>query len=402
MLRLLTVFGTRPEALKLVPLVRALQDAGGVDAKVCVTGQHREMLVQVLSLFGVAPDADLDIMQPDQSPNDVISAVLGRLPTVLRTLRPDRVIVQGDTSTALAAALAAFHERIPVAHVEAGLRTGDLDNPFPEELNRRLIAQIADRHYAPTQGARRHLEEEGVAADRILVTGNTIIDCLNQALEKLEADGSVPDLPGLESGRPVVLVTGHRRENWGERFQTVCRALVELSRRLPVEIVFVSHPNPLQRPATDLFRQRPNIHRVPPLDYFTFLRLMRAAALIITDSGGIQEEACALNKPLLLTRTVTERPEAADSGLMELVGDRLDQLLDTAVRFLSQPPERTVLRNPFGDGHATERIVDDLLARHRLPRRHPASTMISEADSVETPARVARAVPGLLPTPSGS
>ena len=368
-IRILTVFGTRPEAIKLAPVVRALALADGIESLVCVTAQHREMLDQVLTLFDIKPDFDLDIMKSRQGLNDITSAVLFGIQKVIQECRPDRVLVQGDTTTTFAASLAAFYEKTPVGHIEAGLRTGDIYAPWPEEVNRKLTSVIADLHFPPTESSRQNLLAEGISEAQILVTGNTVIDALSQAIGII--DGS-PDLQKqlqgqfdfIDPNKRLILTTGHRRENFDGGLDEVCRALADLAKRDDVEIIYPVHLNPnVQESAKKVLSGYDNVHLVPPLDYLPFLYLMRKAELIVTDSGGIQEEAPSLGKPVLVTRDVTERPEAVAAGTVELVGtdraklrQRLSQLLDDDDEY--QRMSRA--NNPYGDGHASARIIERL------------------------------------------
>jgi UDP-N-acetylglucosamine 2-epimerase (non-hydrolysing) len=364
--RILTVFGTRPEAIKLAPVLRRLGTTPGVESLVCVTAQHRAMLDQVLELFGIAPEIDLDLMRDDQSLTDLTTAILQRLAPILAEHQPDRVIVQGDTTSAFAAALAAFYAGVPVAHVEAGLRSFDLQAPWPEELNRKLISGIADRHFAPTQAARDNLLREAVPPATIHITGNTVIDALHDALAMLDADPARSTsihaaLPTLRPGRRRILVTGHRRENFAGGLARVADALCRLADRGDVDLVYPVHLNPhVRRVAADRLANHQAIYLIPPLDYLPFIALMRQSTLIITDSGGVQEEAPALGKPVLVTRDITERPEAVAAGTVELVGTDTDRIVARANRLLDDQAAyatMSVAHNPYGDGHAAPRIV---------------------------------------------
>ncbi len=377
-MRILSVFGTRPEAIKMAPVVLALAAAAGIESRVCVTGQHRAMLDQVLALFDIAPDHDLAVMQANQGLTDITTAVLKGLDPVLADLRPDRVLVHGDTTTSFAASLAAFYRRIPVGHVEAGLRTGNIYAPWPEEMNRRLADAIADLHFAPTERARANLLAEGAAADRVVVTGNTVIDALLRVVDRIRHDaplrqgldrrfdflasGCRPDQPKL------ILVTGHRRENFGDGFERICRSLARLAERADVEILYPVHLNPnVQGPVMRILGQRPRIHLIDPVDYLAFVYLMDRAHLIITDSGGIQEEAPSLGKPVLVMRETTERPEAVEAGTVRLVGTDEDLIVREAERLLDDTEAYAAMaraHNPYGDGRAAERIVATLRAIH--------------------------------------
>jgi UDP-N-acetylglucosamine 2-epimerase (non-hydrolysing) len=367
-LKVLTVFGTRPEAVKLGPVIRELaRYPDRVSSRVCVTAQHRDMLDQVLRVFDIQPHYDLNVMQDNQTPTQVAASVLARLEPILLDERPDWVLVQGDTTTVAAAALAAFYARASVGHVEAGLRTGDRWQPFPEEINRRVAGVIADRHFAPTARARDNLLREDVPADRILVTGNPGIDALHWITTQLES-GEVGELlvDALESR--VILVTAHRRENFGEPLERICLALRDLAERYAgaVRIIYPVHLNPnVWGPVHELLGRVPHITLRPPLDYLPNLQLMKRAYLVVTDSGGIQEEATGLGVPALVLREVTERPEGVETGALRIVGTDRARIVAEASRLLDdrQAYERMAnAENPFGDGHAAERIVASLLS----------------------------------------
>lgn len=373
-MRVLTVFGTRPEAIKLAPVVRALSDHPGIKHSTCVTGQHRQMLDQVLDIFGIRPDQDLRLMRPDQDLGDITSAVLRGVGAVIDQVRPDWVVVQGDTASAFAAALAALYRRVDVAHVEAGLRTGNRLSPWPEEMNRSLITRIASLHFAPTPGADRNLRAEAVPASSRLITGNTVIDALQWVAGRIRSDAALRaqcerSFGFLDQARRLILVTAHRRENFDGGLEGVFRALVEIARRGDVELVYPVHLNPaVQAAATATLAGHPAIHLVPPLDYVPFVYLMQRAHLIVTDSGGIQEEAPALGKPVLVTRDTTERPEAVEAGTARLVGTATAPLVAAITELLEDARAYAAMaqaRNPFGDGHASERIVGKLLEAHR-------------------------------------
>jgi UDP-N-acetylglucosamine 2-epimerase (non-hydrolysing) len=365
-LKVLTVFGTRPEAIKLAPVIRELAKHNErVANRVCVTAQHRDMLDQVLRVFDIQPDYDLDVMQDNQTPTQVASTVLARLEPILRDERPDWVLVQGDTTTVAAAALAAFYARCRVGHVEAGLRTGDRWQPFPEEINRRVAGVIADRHFAPTAMAVDNLLREDVPASRILLTGNPGID----ALRWITVQPSPPELGDLlVPNTRTILVTAHRRENFGEPLESICLALRDIVERYQadVRIVYPVHRNPnVWGPVHQLLGNVPNIVLRPPLDYLPNLHLMKRAYLVITDSGGIQEEATGLGIPALVLREVTERPEGVATGALRVVGTDRARIVTEAARLLDDPHEYARMasaENPFGDGHAAERIVASLLA----------------------------------------
>jgi UDP-N-acetylglucosamine 2-epimerase len=363
----MVVFGTRPEAIKMAPVVEALRREPGIRVLVTVTAQHRHMLDQVLDLFGIVPDDDLNVMAPGQRLPDLFARILGGMTSVLDARRPDLVLVHGDTSTTLATALAAFYARIPVAHVEAGLRTGDMRAPWPEEANRRLTAPLADLHFAPTEASRANLLAEGIAADTIEVTGNTVIDALLAVVARIDADAELRAsldalFPFLDPARRLVLVTGHRRENFGAGFEQICEAIRDLAQRDDVQVVYPVHLNPqVQEPVNRLLAGMPNVVLIPPLDYLPFVALMSRAYLILTDSGGVQEEAPSLGKPVLVMRDTTERPEAVAAGTVELVGTDRARIVASAGRLLDDPAayERmSRAHNPYGDGQAARRIAE--------------------------------------------
>jgi UDP-N-acetylglucosamine 2-epimerase len=362
----MVVFGTRPEAIKMAPVVLALRNAEGIDVRVAVTAQHRQMLDQVLDLFGIVPDDDLDVMQPGQALPDLFARMLTGMTALLERRRPDLVLVHGDTSTTFATALAAFYARIPVWHVEAGLRTGDMQAPWPEEANRRLAAPLCSRHFAPTAGARDNLLREGIAAADIEVTGNTVVDALLQVAARLEADPALAASVGAGLPRPapdkrLIVVTGHRRENFGAGFEGICQGLHRIALRGDTEIAYPVHLNPrVQEPVQRLLGNLPGVHLLPPLDYLPFVELMRRATLVITDSGGIQEEAPSLGKPVLVMRDTTERPEAVEAGTVRLVGTDPERIQAEASRLLDDPLAYAAMaraHNPYGDGLAASRIA---------------------------------------------
>lgn len=364
--RVLLAFGTRPEAIKMAPLVRHLQSGEAFDCGVCVTGQHRQMLDSVLGLFDIRADYDLNVMKRNQDLYDLSASIMLGMRDVLDQFRPDIVLVHGDTTTTMAASLAAFYRQIPVGHVEAGLRTGNLLSPWPEEANRKLTSVLTELHFAPTTQAQANLLGEGVREDRIVVTGNTVIDALLMVRESLERNPQLRQsaearLPPLATGRRIVLVTGHRRESFGEGFERMCSALAQVARRHPdVDVVYPVHLNPnVREPVQRLLSGIANVHLVEPLDYLPFVCLMDRAYLIVTDSGGIQEEAPSLNKPVLVMRDTTERREAIDSGAVRLVGtqerliaDSITELLDDSSAYRAM----TGRSNPYGDGNASARI----------------------------------------------
>jgi len=360
--RVMFCFGTRPEAIKLAPVIQELtRHSRELEPVVLVTGQHRHMLDQVLRVFNIKPDYDLDLMKPCQSLADVTAKVLLGVELLLRRVRPDIVIVQGDTTSAFAAALAAFYQQVPVGHVEAGLRTGNTDSPFPEEMNRRLISGIADLHFAPTQAAKRNLLAEGVTRSRIHVTGNTVVDAL-KATRVSKAECSLPVLDDIAPRQRVVLVTAHRRESFGKGFEHICRALRALvARNADIDIVYPVHLNPsVRKPVRSILGGVARVHLIEPLEYLPFVRLMERSYLILTDSGGIQEEAPALGKPVLVMRDVTERPEAVEAGTAKLVGTDPEAILSWAEKLLhsgSAYRKMACAHNPFGDGRASARIA---------------------------------------------
>ncbi|WP_256775375.1 MULTISPECIES: UDP-N-acetylglucosamine 2-epimerase (non-hydrolyzing) [unclassified Stenotrophomonas] len=390
-MKVLSVFGTRPEAIKMGPLVRALHAAPDIESIVCITGQHRAMLDQVMSLFDIQPDHDLDVMVANQTLNGLCSRLFAKLDALYEQVQPDRVLVHGDTSTAMTAALAAFQRRIPVGHVEAGLRTGDLQQPWPEEMNRRVIDVVADHLFAPTDSSRYNLEQENLAG-RISVTGNTVIDALKQTVERIDQDAALrasidAQFPFLQADRKLLLVTGHRRENFGGGFENICRALAELAQRPDLQIVYPVHLNPnVQGPVHAHLGGLDNVHLIAPQDYLNFVRLMQRAHVVLTDSGGVQEEAPALGRPVLVMRDVTERPEAVQAGVVRLVGTDPARIV-AAVHAACDAPQVAAHfiadASPYGDGRASARIVaalrgqrfDEFVAAHAVPMSH---TSLSE------------------------
>jgi UDP-N-acetylglucosamine 2-epimerase (non-hydrolysing) len=360
--RVVVVVGTRPEAIKLAPVVRALRDQAHLETVVVSTGQHRQMLDQVFSRFGFQPDVELSLMQPNQTLAGLTARALSTMDEALAKLSPRLLVVQGDTTTAFAAALGAFYRRVPVAHVEAGLRSGDMENPFPEEANRRLASALSDVHFAPTSLSRQNLLREGVSPDRVLVTGNTVVDALHTLLEVPCSFEGTP-VEGLPlDGSRLLLVTSHRRESWGEDLQNICLALLDIVERHPdVRVVYPVHLNPNVRATVlGLLEGVDRIHLTEPLDYLTFINLLRRSHFILTDSGGVQEEAPTLRKPLLLLRAVTERPEAFALGLGRIVGTRREDIVREAETLLSDPQAYRRMagaQNPYGDGRAADRIA---------------------------------------------
>lgn len=361
------VIGTRPEAIKLAPVILALSNRSNeFETTVISTAQHREMLDQVLSLFKIAQDIDLDIMRPDQDLAELTSRVLQSMKSTLSNVRPDVVLIQGDTTTVFATALAAFYLKVPVCHVEAGLRSHDVHNPFPEEMNRHLASVLTDIHFAPTPLARHKLLNEGISYENIVVTGNTVVDSINMLLSypfSLE-ESPLADIP-IEGNR-VVLVTSHRRESWGEDLENICLALKDLVREFSdIRVVYPVHLNPNVRCTVyKMLQGVERIHLTPPLDYHTFINLMKLSYIILTDSGGIQEEAPTVNKPLLVMRKLTERPEAMQAGLSKVVGTNREAIFNEASTLLSDREAYEIMtrgENPYGDGKATERIVETLI-----------------------------------------
>lgn len=376
------VFGTRPEAIKMAPLVKEFQArASEFETIVCVTGQHREMLKQVLELFGIKPDYDLEIMKEGQDLYDVTTRVLLGMREVLKKTKPDVVLVHGDTTTSTAAALAAFYQQIPVGHVEAGLRTHNIYSPWPEEMNRQLTGRMASYHFAPTELSRKNLLAEGIATDRIFITGNTVIDALQQVVTQVKGDSELYkevalkllqfgyDVNRLEAGRRLVLITGHRRENFGEGFLNICRAIQTLSKRFPeVDFVYPMHLNPnVRKPIREIFGDNlgglDNLFFIEPLEYLQFVTLMDRSSIVLTDSGGIQEEAPGLGKPVLVMRDTTERPEAVKAGTVKLVGTDYNQIVDNVEKLLTDNAAYAKMsraNNPYGDGKACSYIADAL------------------------------------------
>jgi UDP-N-acetylglucosamine 2-epimerase (non-hydrolysing) len=367
-LRVLSVFGTRPEAVKMAPVVQRLKSTLGIESFVCVTAQHRQMLDQVLDLFAIVPDVDLDLMREDQSLAELSSAIFTHLDPVLADLKPDWVLVQGDTTTVAATSLLAYYRRIKVGHVEAGLRTHDKWQPFPEEINRRVASVVADLHFAPTEWARQNLLREGVPDTLIALTGNPVIDALQVVARQPIPESVISLLKKLDirgKGKRLVLVTAHRRENFGKPLENICAALKQLSRRDDLEIVYPVHLNPnVQEPVHRLLGNTPHVTLLQPLDYLPLVHLMKQATLVLTDSGGIQEEAPAFGIPVLVMREVTERPEGVEAGTLKLVGTDTERIVTATSLLLNDPTEYAKMAkaaNPFGDGHAAERIVHSLL-----------------------------------------
>lgn len=367
--KILSVFGTRPEAIKMAPVVRGLEACADIDSRVCVTGQHRQMLDQVLRLFRIEPSFDLNLMRTGQSLTDITTGVLSGLNGVFDDYTPDLVLVHGDTTTTFVASLASYYRRIPVGHVEAGLRTGNIYSPWPEELNRKLTGSIARLHFAPTPKARENLLTENVPNDDIIVTGNTVIDALHHAVDLLATDSALSSQFeskfGLRSDRRMILVTGHRRESFGDGFQRICDALARLAKRPDIEIVYPVHLNPNVRDiVSERLKNLENVHLIEPQEYMPFVYLMSKASIILTDSGGVQEEAPSLGKPVLVMRDTTERPEAISAGTVKLVGTDADTIFAEASQLLDDQKaydQMSFAHNPYGDGKASERIVKAIL-----------------------------------------
>lgn len=363
--KVLVIFGTRPEAIKLFPVVAALKATPGLDVRTCVTAQHRGLLDQVLSIAGLTPDIDLDLMEPGQSLDRLTARLLTGLGDVMDAERPDRVIVQGDTATAMVGALAAYYRKVPVSHVEAGLRSGDIYQPWPEEVNRRIVAPIADQHFAPTETAAEALRRENIDPATIHVTGNTVIDALHATRAKLAADPSLAagldDIAARFADKRIVLVTTHRRENFGGGMEGIAQALGRIAARDDVAILFPMHPNPNVVAAMErVLGDRPNIARIDPLDYPHFIRALELCHIALTDSGGVQEEAPALAKPVLVMRETTERPEGVVAGTAKLIGTDPDRIVAEVTTLLDDDAAYAAMaraHNPFGDGHASERIA---------------------------------------------
>lgn len=364
-MKILSVFGTRPEAVKMAPVVKLLAQTAGVESRVCVTAQHRQMLDQVLGLFSIKPNYDLDLMRADQSLAQLSASIFTHLDPVLEDFQPDWVLAQGDTTTVAITSLLSYYRRIHFGHLEAGLRTHDKWQPFPEEINRRVAGVIADLHFAPTEWARQNLLREGVADTIIKVTGNTVIDALQFVSRQEEPVEVAQFISSKLTGKRLILVTAHRRENFGEPMEEICRALLELAGRGDVEIVYPVHLNPnVQEPVNRLLAGREHITLLPPLDYLPLVHFMKHASLILTDSGGIQEEAPAFGIPTLVLRDVTERPEGVEAGTLKLVGTDSRTIVQEADRLLDDKSAYSQMAkavNPYGDGHAAEKIIQALL-----------------------------------------
>ncbi|KGA22752.1 non-hydrolyzing UDP-N-acetylglucosamine 2-epimerase [Pectobacterium brasiliense] len=372
-MKVLTVFGTRPEAIKMAPLVHALAQDGAFESRICVTAQHREMLDQVLRLFDITPDYDLDIMRPGQGLSEISCRILSGLEPVMAEFKPDLVLVHGDTTTTLATSLAAFYQRIPVGHVEAGLRTGNLYSPWPEEANRKLTGHLAMYHFAPTENSRQNLLREHLSDRHIFVTGNTVIDALFWVRDRILADAALrrsldEKYAFLDDNKKLILVTGHRRESFGGGFERICSGLADIARRHPeVQIVYPVHLNPnVSEPVNRILSGIDNVMLIAPQDYLPFVYLMNRSYMILTDSGGIQEEAPSLGKPVLVMRDTTERPEAVEAGTVKLVGTEVTSIVDAVSMLLTDEEAYQAMsraHNPYGDGQACQRIVDALKNR---------------------------------------
>ncbi|MFT3761087.1 MAG: UDP-N-acetylglucosamine 2-epimerase (non-hydrolyzing) [Pseudoxanthomonas sp.] len=369
--KVLVTFGTRPEAIKMAPVVEALRRDLRADVVVAVTAQHRHMLDQVLELFAIQPDEDLDVMRPGQSLSGLFSRILEGMMEVIARHQPDVVLVHGDTSTTLASSLAAFYNKVAIGHVEAGLRTGNIYAPWPEEANRRLTAPLARFHFAPTARAQTNLLAENIPAENIIITGNTVIDALLEITARLRQDPAMANalarrFPFIHDSKRLILVTGHRRENFGEGFEQICLALKALAERNDVQVVYPVHLNPnVQGPVNRILDGLENVVLIPPQDYLPFVYLMSRAYLIITDSGGVQEEAPSLGKPVLVMRDTTERPEAIEAGTVKLVGTNFQRIMDETITLLDDLDAYARMsraHNPYGDGHASRRIAEHLLA----------------------------------------
>ena len=370
MKKVLLVFGTRPEAIKMAPVYKELKCRKKVQVKVAVTGQHRDMLDQVLNLFDIKPDYDLNVMKPGQGLTEITAAVLTGLKPLLEEFEPDLLLVHGDTTTTLSASLAAYYQRISVGHVEAGLRTGNIYSPWPEEINRRLTGSIAQLHFAPTEKAAENLKNENIAVDQIAITGNTVIDALLEVVAKLENDQSqsvaFDKQFGIDPTKRLILVTGHRRESFGGGFNRICSAISNLVKREDVQIIYPVHLNPnVKNPVESSLGELDRVKLIPPQDYLPFVHLMRRADIILTDSGGVQEEAPSLGKPVLVMRDTTERPEAIGAGTVKLVGTDDELIVKETAQLLDDPAAYEAMseaHNPYGDGKASTRIHKAILS----------------------------------------
>ena len=377
-MKILTVFGTRPEAIKMAPLVHKLAEDGRFEAKVCVTAQHREMLDQVLELFEIHPDYDLNLMKPGQDLTDITSGILQGLKPILSEFKPDYVLVHGDTATTFSTTLAAYYQQIKVGHVEAGLRTGNLYSPWPEEGNRKLTGALADLHFVPTTNSEQNLLQENTDSSKIEITGNTVIDALLEVKTKLDNNEALNSqlsdkFSFLDQSKKMVLITGHRRESFGGGFERICQAISNLANDFKdVQFVYPMHLNPnVREPVNRLLADKGNVYLIEPADYLPFVYLMDKASVILTDSGGVQEEAPSLGKPVLVMRDTTERPEAVDAGTVKLVGTNVDSIISNVIELLTNESvykEMSFAHNPYGDGKACQRIVDALFKRKNITK----------------------------------
>ncbi|MCC5792249.1 MAG: UDP-N-acetylglucosamine 2-epimerase (non-hydrolyzing) [Legionellaceae bacterium] len=369
-LNVLSVLGTRPEAIKMAPVIRALNRTDGMDSRLCISGQHQQMLSPVLELFGIIPDYNLNAMRNNQSLTTLSTRILEGLTTLFTEYLPDVLIVHGDTTTSFVAALAAFYHKIPVVHIEAGLRTGNLSSPWPEEANRKLTAMLSVLHFAPTMSAHDNLLNEGIKEDAIVVTGNTVVDALQEIVEYINNNVALrhsleTHFPFLSPERKFILVTGHRRENFGQGFEDICSALLTIAKAYPeIDIVYPVHLNPaVQKPVRHYLANQPNIYLIDPVDYLYFVFLMQRSYLILTDSGGIQEEAPSLGKPVLVMRDHTERMEAVAAGCVKLVGTNAEEIIAGVTAILTDQAcydQMSQIQNPYGDGNAAQRIVQSI------------------------------------------
>ena len=372
-MKVLSIFGTRPEAIKMAPLVVKLKQNEHINSAVCVTGQHREMLDQVLELFDIIPDYDLNVMKKNQTLSEVTSRIITNLSPILKEFQPDLILVHGDTTTTFSAALSGFYHQIPVGHVEAGLRTGNIFSPWPEEANRKLVSCLTEMHFAPTEQAMINLKEENIEEDKIMITGNTVIDALMMIKDNIESDSSLQEnlnknFPFIHDGKRIVLVTGHRRENFGQGFENICESLKLLAiKNVDVNFVYPVHLNPkVREPVNLLLSDIDNIHLIEPQGYLEFVYLMIKSHIILTDSGGIQEEAPALGKPVVVMRNTTERPEAVTAGTVVLVGTDKNKIVNTIDSLLSNEEryrEMSLAHNPYGDGTASDKIIQKIIDR---------------------------------------
>jgi UDP-N-acetylglucosamine 2-epimerase (non-hydrolysing) len=376
-MKLLVVFGTRPEAIKMAPLVKMLQTSRHLQVRVCVTAQHRQMLDQALDLFGVKPSYDLNLMRPGQTLTALTCNILQGLETVLGDYNPQWMLVHGDTTTTMAASLAALYQNVKVAHVEAGLRTHNLRSPWPEEANRQITGRLAELHFAPTEQAKQNLLSEGVATNSVMVTGNTVIDALLSVSQRIDADDTLnaelaARFPFLDPAKQLILVTGHRRENFGASFEAMCQALQDIAKEPNVQVIYPVHLNPnVQEPVRRILGSAVNVHLIEPLDYLPFVHIMKRSRIILTDSGGIQEEAPSLAKPVLVMRDTTERPEAVVAGTVRLVGTDRERIVSETRRLLRDEAayrQMAFAHNPYGDGKACQRIYQ-IFENLRKPKR---------------------------------